>query len=194
MDSEFVLGKFVTPSQNVDELATRRQRAQWMWRRRYPRHCIRSSSRFKNSAIRPWVDNIFRKIQKGSQLLMLCASSLNCLSHLHPLDLFQAQLKNKEDKMRHRQRCGCNAAADQFSLSENHLDQHHLFANCTSCGLIICAKEGEGVCFYCNAYVTACGTNFDDADGEHVNTGLQLANDHKDKLLSFASSSAKRTR
>jgi hypothetical protein len=58
-------------------------------------------------------------------------------------------LKSKggtSETTRKRVECNCQAV------------DHALVANCTACGKIVCAAEGEGECFFCGSFVTSTGT------------------------------------
>ena len=55
--------------------------------------------------------------------------------------------KQREQKLKGREPCGCFASAEMYSDSQQQKAQasgHRLFMNCTVCGRIHCTAEGEG--------------------------------------------------
>lgn len=82
--------------------------------------------------------------------------------------------------------CGCMAA------------RHPLLGNCLYCGKIVCAQEGVGPCLFCgNAVGEAPGAGSislskQEADAEY-DASLARALEHKDKLLEYERTSARRT-
>jgi len=79
-----------------------------------------------------------------------------------------------------RNRCTCQAR------------RHRLLGNCMSCGRVICEQEGWGPCFFCGEPLMKKGAKLKGGT-EAAAEAQAAANSHKDKLLSFQSSSAQRT-
>ena len=98
--------------------------------------------------------------------------------------------------------------------------EHPLFTNCTACGRVLCVVEGEGECAFCTSYVTkshtkpaeafvqfmegltSSGRRRDErpaapstADAESAAAeGLQKAEAHKQRLLSYSAANVARSR
>lgn len=99
--------------------------------------------------------------------------------------------------------CECQAA------------KHALVNNCQGCGRIVCEQEGSGPCFFCHSLVCSKQeqeiidrnskksdrlrdflmrqTPMDATDSAADNTGLVKALQHRDRLLEYDKTSAKRT-
>lgn len=94
--------------------------------------------------------------------------------------------------------------------------KHGLINNCTSCGRIVCEQEGAGPCYFCNNLVCTraeqeviareskksaklvkqlmAQTFSDEVSNSKETSGYQKAIEHKNRLLEFDKTSAKRTR
>ncbi|KAJ1615813.1 hypothetical protein T492DRAFT_851309 [Pavlovales sp. CCMP2436] len=72
-----------------------------------------------------------------------------------------------------RRPCGCNAS------------RHELLYNCLSCGNIVCMQQGPGDCLSCGNDPHECAPS--------LLASAALATAHRDKLLGFERSGAKRT-
>lgn len=76
-----------------------------------------------------------------------------------------------------RHRCSC------------HATRHKLLANCLSCGRIICEQEGWGECLFCGVHLGKMTKHAKETLKESANKAAI----HKDRLLEFQRTSAKRT-
>lgn len=94
--------------------------------------------------------------------------------------------------------------------------KHSLVNNCTECGRIVCNQEGSGPCYFCGALVCSreekeilarnskksmklldklMSQNIEDnKENGRENSGLEKAIAHKEKLLEYDKSSARRTK
>eukprot|EP01084_Bolivina_argentea_P319380 553963_1 len=95
-----------------------------------------------------------------------------------PISKKQTRLQSKKKQKQKRTVCGCQATI------------HDVFKNCTQCGNILCAIEGEGPCFYCSSFVTLAGSipNINNSANtfEHRKSKQYIAAvAQKDKLLKF---------
>eukprot|EP01118_Nematostelium_gracile_P015838 TRINITY_DN6420_c0_g1_i3.p1 TRINITY_DN6420_c0_g1~~TRINITY_DN6420_c0_g1_i3.p1 ORF type:complete len:666 (+),score=175.69 TRINITY_DN6420_c0_g1_i3:386-2383(+) len=64
--------------------------------------------------------------------------------------------------------------------------EHSLIGNCLNCGKIICQQEGRGPCTY-------CGYTAEQRARDIATESFEKAAEHKDKLIEYQATSAKRT-
>jgi hypothetical protein len=70
--------------------------------------------------------------------------------------------------------------------------QHKAITNCTSCGKVICEREGIGCCGFCGT-LTHLPLSSEEAEQAGLGEALLTAVRHKDKLLRFDREHTKRT-
>ncbi|KAL7752154.1 Activating signal cointegrator 1 [Sorochytrium milnesiophthora] len=92
-----------------------------------------------------------------------------------------ANLERSGGANKKRAQCGCQAA------------KHDLFANCLSCGRIICVREGAGPCYHCNDPVMSRQQQLETHCAAFDPETLRKAVEFKTRLLEYDRNLSKRS-